>query len=88
MAREATGEVRCNGNGAYSAVVRTWEKRETFKLPTCTEENAGQRSTMLADVAKRFRLASVSRAPDFGRLSSRVAGFEGNLGGGGVSEII
>jgi len=63
MSKEATGEVRQNGDGSFSALVRTWTKRETFRLPTCTSEpDAEARSSLLAAVAKRFRVAGVNQA--------------------------
>ncbi len=63
MGTEAKGEVRKSSTGAYSAVVRTWVKRETIQMPTCHEyEEAEARSALLAAVAKKFRLASVNRA--------------------------
>ena len=63
MGREAIGEVRRNSDGSFSTVIRTFEKRETFQLPTCTDEmQAGGRSKLLAQTAKRFRDANVNRA--------------------------
>jgi len=57
-----TGEVRQNADLTFSTVVRTWEKRETFRLPMCTTKpEADARSTLLATVAKRFRVANVNR---------------------------
>lgn len=62
MSREATGEVRCSSDGAYSTLIRTFEKRETFQLPTCkTKDEADERSKLLGAVAKRMRLADCNR---------------------------
>jgi integrase len=74
MSKEATGELRKSSTGAFSALIRTWEKRETFLLPTCTDEDAAkERMHLLADVAKRFRLANVNRARGDEALRSLAA---------------
>lgn len=63
---ESTGEVRQNADGSFSTVVRTFEKRETFRLPTCsTWPEAEERSKVLASVAKRMR--DVGCSPTQGR---------------------
>jgi integrase len=59
--RKATGEIRWKGKLATSRI-RTFGERETFELPHArTDEDARERSALLADVAKRFRLAAVDR---------------------------
>ena len=60
MAKQATGHIRWF-NGIATARIRiTNDVRESFALSTCrTDDEAGERALLLADVAKRMRLAGI-----------------------------
>ncbi len=63
MAKKATGEIRWKGTLATTRV-RSFEGRETFELPHArSDEEARERSAVVADYAQRFRAATtVNRA--------------------------
>ncbi len=62
MRHEAAGEVRFSG-GVATTRVRAFGKRETFRMPTCkTENEASNRSKLLARIAKRMAKANVDPA--------------------------
>ncbi len=80
MARKRTGQVRFRGGKWTARVTVAKGKRQTFTLPTCTDqESARSRAGLLADIAGRLRDASqLDLAPSI--LERAASCPEGRLG--------
>jgi integrase len=59
MPKPATGNVRWVGGVAVARITVVSDRREDFRMPSCTTEaDARERSKLLASIAKRLRLAT------------------------------
>jgi len=76
MPKPATGSVRWVNGVAIARIRVTREERASFPMPTCTtDDEAQERSKLLADVAKRLRgtTASEEQARDALKLVAAAA---------------
>lgn len=63
MPKAATGEIRWTHGVAIARVTLRGKDRASFELPTCADDaRARERARLLADVARRLRLAQVDDA--------------------------
>jgi integrase len=75
MPKQAKGEMRWGADGGTARITIKGKHRESFGLPTCkTPDEATERTTLLSNMAQRFRRAGVIETREARQLLETAAG--------------